>query len=55
MREGWGPRVPNRAGWVVMEATVLFSLAATFLALGGRVDELSTAAGAMVVLSPSTT
>lgn len=48
--EGWGPRVPNRAGWVVMEATVLFSLAATFLALGGRVDELSTAAGAMVVL-----
>lgn len=48
--EGWGPRVPNNAGWVVMEATVLFFLAATFLVLGWRIDELSTAAGAMVVL-----
>lgn len=48
--EGWGPPVPNKAGWVVMEATVLFFLAATFLVLGWRIDELSTAAGAMVVL-----
>ena len=28
MRErGWGPRAPNRAGWVVMEATVAASIA----------------------------
>ena len=24
--EGWGPRVPNKAGWVVMEATVAASI-----------------------------
>jgi 3-oxo-5-alpha-steroid 4-dehydrogenase 1 len=31
VREGWGPRVPNRVGWFVMEAVSLVVFAALFL------------------------
>lgn len=47
---GWGPGIPNKAGWMIMEATVLVSLAATFFSLGGSIGGLSPAAGVMLGL-----
>src|SRR5271169_2541699 len=31
VRDGWGPRIPNRLGWFAMEIVSLFAFAAFFL------------------------
>jgi 3-oxo-5-alpha-steroid 4-dehydrogenase 1 len=38
LRKGWGPRIPSRLGWVVMESVSLVGIVALFL-LGKRVGD----------------